>query len=355
MRQCILGILLWVLWLATLTTASASKDRFKQWKNPFPVDQKQSSALLDSLTLDDALKLVAERNPALAALKYKVDAAQGQLKQAGLWPNPELEVEFEEVGWDAPWFSESEASALLSQEIELWGKRKNRKNLALSEIEATRSETAVAGFDIYAVTVERFYALAHAQKQVALAKEANLLAGAINESAKIRVEKGAALSTELLLAEVELERARLELAQSETELANVRDELASLWKSDGSEIVVVESDFDVAALLQISSLKLLVSGSRDVAALERKVGIVNAQLNLEKANGKPNLFLSGGYKRLEAEGSNTFVFGVGIPLPFFNRNQGNISILRARSEALKFAQEQALVNARAGFKLSSGV
>lgn len=340
-----------VLLTATLVSTGIAGDveTTTQWEDPF-VSKVGTTISSDSLTLETVLGLVAKANPTLKAGQKQIEASLGSLTQAGLRPNPEVEAEFEEVGWDASGLNESEISVLLSQEIELWGKRKNRKNLALTEIEATKLETAVAGFDIYAATVERFYTLAYAQRQVALAGEAKRLAAAITESIRIRIEKGAALSSELLLGQLELERARLELAQSERELANTKDELASLWKGDGSNLVVVESDLSAATLPNTRGLESLISGSRDVAALDREAEKVDAQLNLEKADGKPSLFLSGGYRRIEADGSNTFLFGVGMPLPFFNRNQGTVSSLRAQSEAIKFMQEEALVNAETAFQ-----
>ena len=256
----------------------------------------------------------------------------------------------EEAGLDAPGFRESELTALLSQEIELWGKRGHRRNVAQRELEAVEWETVLESYEIYAATAERFVALGHAQKQTDHALEATQLAAAITESARKRVENGAAMASELLLAELELERARLELAQAESELANARDELASLWKGEGQHLVVAQSDLDPAIVSDLDGLQALVDGSGEVLAMEKEAGLVNAQLNREKAEGKPNLSVGGGYRRSAVDGSNTLVFGIGLPMPLFNRNQGTVSALVAQAEVTRLGLEQALLNARTKFK-----
>ncbi|MFQ6009163.1 MAG: hypothetical protein ACE5K8_09470, partial [Candidatus Zixiibacteriota bacterium] len=80
--------------------------------------------------------------------------------------------------------------------------------------------------------------------------------------------------------------------------------------------------------------------SREVVKWKLEETGIKALLNLEKTNRPPSPTLSGGYRRLEGEGISTLLVGLAIPIPLFNRNQGNISSLRWQSEAVKSAQEQ---------------
>src|SRR5262249_6492900 len=50
------------------------------------------------LTLQRLLDLAAENNPELAVARARTDAAQGQLIQAGLYPNPVVTPGVEELG-----------------------------------------------------------------------------------------------------------------------------------------------------------------------------------------------------------------------------------------------------------------
>jgi cobalt-zinc-cadmium efflux system outer membrane protein len=323
-----------------------------QWQDPFRSAPEQSDSSPDSLTLVRVLSLVAEANPTLKAGLKQIEAAEGLLTQAGLWSNPELEVEMEEVGWDAPGLQESEITVMLSQEIELWGNRKNRRQVAQRELEAIQLETQIAAHDIYATTAERYFTLSHTQSGVVLAQDAVDLAADIAESARMRVNMGAAMQSELLLGQLEMATAELQLAEAISEMHIARTELASLWQSEASDIVVAETDIDLAVVAQVDDLQSLLEGSREVRSLEAEAALTDAELDLERSGAKPNLSISGGYKRIEADGSNSFVFGVGLPLPFLNRNQGSIRSLEARKGALRLSRQQALVTARAKFETS---
>jgi cobalt-zinc-cadmium efflux system outer membrane protein len=323
-----------------------------QRRDPFPSTRELATSLYDSLTLRQVLGLVADVNPSLKAGLMQIEAAEGLLIQAGLRPNPELEVEFEEVGWDAPGLKESEITVLLSQELELWGKRKNRRLVSQRELESTRLDASAAAFDVYATTVRRYFTLAHAQEKVALAHDATDWAEAITATARTRVEMGAAMSSELLLGQLLMETTRLQLADAMTNLNNARTELVSLWKAEVSDIAVTGHDLDFRVISKLADLQPLVDSSWEIRFLDAEAAVTDAQIRLQRSRARPNLSISGGYKRLEVDGSNTFVFGVGLPLPFMNRNQGNVASLRARTEAIRFSRQQALLTAKSGFEVT---
>lgn len=340
------SILLCITLLAT-SSAGQSLDIGNQWKDPFPSTTDTSTFISDSLTLDMALQLVAQFNLSLQASQKQRESALGLVRQADLRPNPELELEAEDVGGDLMGLRESEMVIQLSQELEVWGQRKARRKVALGEAEKLKLETKVNDFDIYAETKLRFHALLHAQKKLELAEQAAQLALEVAESARIRVEKGAGLSSEHLLAKLGFDRARMEVALAETEVKNAQRNLAAIWRGEGNDLKVVDSDPKPAALPDLTILKSYLKESRKVIMWTLEEASITAQLNLEKANGLPSPTLSGGYKRSEADQTNTFLVGFAIPLPLFDRNQGNINSLRAQLEAVKSWRDQALVNTEA--------
>lgn len=323
-----------------------------QWQDPFQSTGLVMIAQSDSLSLSQVLGMVGKSNPSLRAGLKRIEAAKGLLTQAGLWSNPELEIELEEVGWDAPGFRESEMTVMISQELELWGTRKNRKQVAQRELEAVNLESKIGAFDIYTTTKERYSILSHAQRRVTLAQDAVDLATDIAESARIRVNMGASMKSELLLGQLEIETAALELVEAISELEIAKTELTSLWQGEASDIVVAETNFDSSVVTKIEAAQLLLKGSREVRSLEAEEARTEAELDLERSEAKPSFSLSGGYKRIKADGSNSFVFGVGFPLPFLNRNQGSIRSLEARRDALRLYREQALLTARTEFESS---
>ena len=61
----------------------------------------------------------------------------------------------------------------------------------------------------------------------------------------------------------------------------------------------------------------------DLAAAQREVHRAETQTRLQRALRTPNLTVGGGYRR--DFGANAVVFGVTIPLPLSNRNQGGVA------------------------------
>ncbi len=308
------------------------------WESPFDTTVTDEKRLDSVLTLDDALQLVAAENPTLRALVFQKQAALGQLEQAGLWPNPEFSTEIEEVGWDAPGLKESEITVTLSQELELFGKRSARKQVARAEIDATSLRTKLSAFDLYLETKRRFYFLAYTQKQLDLSLTSVELAKSIVENITYRIGKGAALESELLLAKLEAQQTQLQLEESRQEVAAAQVSLAALWRGTTSDITVsINSEPQLSSVLdKIASLSTKVDSTRNVLQLYRQSEILRAEHSLAAAQARPSLIVSGGYKRIEANNSNSFVLGVSLPLPFFNRNQGSIQSIKARLRSLDY-------------------
>lgn len=342
----LIGISLSVL-LAPETDAQGAP--IVQWENPFINISSAPSVSSDSLTLSDILRLVANANPLLQAGQRRIKAAEGMVAQAGLRPNPEFKIEAEEVGGSASGFKESEINIILSQEFELWGKRGARKRLAKSEAEIVRLSVMFAVYDVYASAVGRFFEVVHSQERVKLSLEASQNARSIVETAQVRVERGAALRSEFLLGELEFERAQLNLAQAESDLESARERLSSLWEKPFSSFSVQHPQAEMETLADVKRLRSLIAESREIRALDREEQTTKARADLERSNGKPSLTLSGGVKRLESDNANSFIIGAGLPLPFFNRNQGSTASLKASLEALKLQRKQALTDTETEF------
>ncbi len=317
-----------------------------QWDNPFRSQAEVPEIVFDSLTPDMALQLVGRANRSLLAGQKSVDAASSAVEQSGLRPNPELELESENMGGSLNGFRETEITVLLSQELELWGQRGARRNAANRDRDFAIWQAKAAASDVCAETRIKFYELVYAQNKVELAVDAAELASEVTDAARIRMEKGAAPSSELLLSEMELESARLELAEAETEIENARLHLAAMWNGNETMIAAVDDDLP-GNLPPVDILIPFIEKSRPVIVWSLEKERLEALLGLERANGKPNLTLSGGVKRSEADKANSFVAGISLPIPVFDRNQGNVRALTARLEEVTYEWEQSTSEAEA--------
>ncbi len=315
-----------------------------------------SSASNDSVfSLDDAFQLVASANPALKSFEYQLIAAESNLKQAGLWANPELGVEFDEVGWDSPGFKESEFSISLAQEFEFFGQRSARKNIAQAQIDDAELQVKLLTFDLYLETKRRYYALAHAQQSVRLSHKSVELAREIVENTNYRLERGAALQSEFLLAQLEEQRALLALDQAMMDVDAAEAILVSMWKGKVSGLKVTtgaESDF-INLFDRITLLSNGTDSTRDIIQKRSELEILRAEKAMSIAEARPAVTLSGGFKRLEVNNSKSFIFGVSLPIPLFNRNQGTLKSLDAQLRSMEYDLEQSRTETISNIKFHS--
>ena len=92
------------------------------------------------LTLSQLLELGRSRNPEWAAALAGPRAAEGDLLQAGMIPNPVVSVSADyELPFQMERFHMENAGLAVSQELELGGKRRARIAFATARLEAARS------------------------------------------------------------------------------------------------------------------------------------------------------------------------------------------------------------------------
>jgi cobalt-zinc-cadmium efflux system outer membrane protein len=92
-----------------------------------------SPAKAAPVNVDEFVKLAIQRNPRLGKATFAIDATQGKYIQAGLYPNPQLAVQGDELGdvtgpggiWSAPH---------LSQEIVTGKKLRLSQAIAATEV-----------------------------------------------------------------------------------------------------------------------------------------------------------------------------------------------------------------------------
>ncbi len=319
------------------------------WQTPFDSGSPADPSTDSILSLNDVLGLVAAQNPTLKSLDFDREAARSRLVQAGLWSNPELGAEIEEVGWDAPGLKESEITVSLAQEFELFGQRGARRQLARAEIDAVELETRLAAYELYLQTKQRYYTLAHAQEHLALSRTSAELAGDVVENIKFRIEKGAALQSEMLLAQLEQQRGELRLQEARQKKTVAGLALQALWNDATSDLTVLTGPEPESTdiLEQVAMLEDRLDSTGAILSLHRQAAILRAEQSLTAAEARPTVTLSGGYKHNRADKSNSLLFGVSLPLPFFNRNQGDRGALEARVHSLAYRIDRERLNAAA--------
>jgi len=129
-----------------------------------------------------------------------------------------------------------------------------------------------------------------------------------------------------------------------------RKQLASTWAEQKPKFESVAGKLDsLTPLPSIDQLINLISQNPDIARWALEIDKGKASLELEKAKAISDITLSGGMKRFNETDDNAIVFGISIPLPISDRNQGGK--LEAAYRLARVREEQRAAQTRTQMEL----
>jgi cobalt-zinc-cadmium efflux system outer membrane protein len=296
------------------------------------------------ISLDEAVQMAIQHNHVQIAARNTIEQAQAEEITANLRPNPALTVDWEYLPFFTPssftldyLHDSSEADFGVSYLFERGHKRQRRLQAAKDITAVTRSQVADNERQLTFQVATLFVAAQLAESTLELAQtdlksfqqtvdigEHEYKVGGISENDYLKIQ------LQLLQYQGDLEQA---LVGREQSLSDLRQLL-------GYESVT--ADYDVEASFNYQSLKLgledlqlkALQDRPDLRAAQQGVTAAGSQYALEKANGKQDV--TGAFTYSHVNSINTGTVLVSVPLPFFNRNQGEIERTRL---AITQAQE----------------
>ena len=294
-----------------------------------------------ALSLHEAIAAALD-SPNAQIANGQVDVAHGQLRQAGLGPNPRLFLQSEDL---RPWADDfsfpnsTEDYGYLSQTFEIDGKRRKRVALAnaylhQSEAERTLRIRQIAG----SVAAAYWYAVSSEHVADLLQRDLAAVDDMVRYS-KERVDAGATRGVDLIRIQIERDRIFLSLqaARRDTELSRI--DLSKQIGRPLSKGTRLTDDITMTAQLPAIDLATALAQRADIAVARDQLTAAEADLKLQHANAVPDPDLLGGYKR--NIGVDTFYASMQIQLPFRNRNQGEIERAEAQVHVARAALQQA--------------
>ncbi|MFJ3044808.1 TolC family protein [Herbaspirillum chlorophenolicum] len=307
-------------------------------------------AVNPSLTLADAQRLAHDNNPTLSAARHELAATDGALQQAGAWPNPTFSMELEDTKK-----ATRTTTYTLSQTLELGGKRGARVAAARLGQDAARSQLVAREAGLRADVAQAWFEVLHSRQRLALALQSADLAERMSDTTGRRVQAGKLSPVEQTRSRVAASSARLEVNQAESDARISGHKLATLLGRTSPCVGEAQGDGAVLPPLpQIADVVRLAAAAPSVRLAGIEVDRNKALADIESSKRIPDLTVSLGNKRDEEAARNMTVIGVSLPLPLFDRNQGNLLEAlrrtdRARDE-LVAAELQAQSTAAEGYE-----
>jgi cobalt-zinc-cadmium efflux system outer membrane protein len=288
-----------------------------------------------TLTVSDLEQQAIQNNPTLRQTAARVEAARGRSLQAGLYPNPTVGYEGDRIG--AAGTAGEMQGLFIDQTIVTGGKlRLNRAKFAQEASQAEAQALAQQYRVLNGVRV-RFYQLLAMQRQIEVQSDLLRVAEDAVKTTEELINVGAANKADLLQARIEARQERVALTNARTQYAAAWQQLAAFIGNSCLPMARLQGDLEAASTVPEFDAALchLLEASPEVLIARAEVARNQIALKREQVEPIPNLQLrlSNGYD-FETRNNVTSV-GVGVRLPIFDKNQGNIHSAQAQ---LAYAQ-----------------
>jgi cobalt-zinc-cadmium efflux system outer membrane protein len=304
------------------------------------------------INLAEAQDRAMRSNPELAAAAAAVRAADGAWRQARAFPNPDFSIDYDGFGGKIPEQTEAQTLYALEQLVEIGGKRGARSRERELARTVSQGDAEVRRRDVLAEVKRRFVGVLGLQERGKILEGALRTAETVQRTVHELVVAGEVSPIEELKVESDASLARIDLRAAASGLAVARQKLAEMWGRRVPDFGDAAGELDMPTTLPSrGDLEQRMASLPDFARGEADVSRLEAALESEKKKRIPDLTLNAGVQQYRAYGDHSYVAGVKIPFPLFDRNAGSVAEASSRLEQGRY--ERAAAEARIVGALSS--
>jgi outer membrane protein, heavy metal efflux system len=295
-----------------------------------------------TITLEELQQMALQNNPTFAQSAANIQAAEGRKKQSGLYPNPTVGYQGEQIRGGS--FHGGEQGFFVQQDIVLGGKLGLNRKIFDQELKQAETEGEEQKLRVVTnVRMSYVQALA-AQQTLELRQNLSKLADDAVETSHQLANVGQADAPDVLESEVEAQQAQLAVTMAEQNQQRVWKALAAVVGNPRLPLMKLEGKLEDTPPVNADELvEKIFNESPAVRIAELGVKRAEAALARAKREPIPDLQLRGGMQQNgellsapngKAVGLQGFA-NVGVRIPLFDRNQGNIATAKADAERAK--------------------
>ena len=282
-----------------------------------------SASNVKSLTLADVERLALENNPVITEATSHIEAAEGQRIQAGLYPNPQVGYHATEIGNLG---TSGSQGGFVSQRVITGGKRRLDLAIANQELDEAFQFYEAQKTRVLNDGRIRFYDALVARRRVELTLELVSIADELVGYSQKLIDARQVSENDLLQAEIEAESSKILLDNASNEDLESWRRLAAAIGISEMEAAPLEGNLEegtpnyrwdeVVSQLSEQSPELNAAWIR----------VERARYVLERAGREkiPNIDLFASVRHNNITNDEVANVQLGIPLPIFDANQGNI-------------------------------
>ena len=283
------------------------------------------------VSLGELQQIALQNSPALRVAAADVREACGLAVQAGLYPNPIVGYEGDSLGTAR---TAGYNGLMVTQEFVTAGKLDLAQTAAMMKVRAAEQQLRKARIALASDVRRGYFAVLIAQERVKYARAIAHLADEVYAAQVDLVAAGEAAAYEPL-------QLRVFAAQARNDIVKAENDLSAAWRSlaatlgmpqmayrppiGSAEMPPPGIDYDQAS-------GILLSRHSDLAAAQALITRACYNVRLQEAMPIPNLTVYTALQHDDTTTLNDFAANVqvGLPLPIFDRNQGNIAAAHAQ-------------------------
>lgn len=293
-----------------------------------------------TLTIKQAEELFFKNNFMLLAQQYNIGKADAAIIQSKVYPNPEVTADMIAYqGQDNAYFPTGKTgnfAAGLEQLIILGGKR--HKEIEMAKLDKKIAETELTDLtrNLQLQIWESFYTLHHQQKVIEKYNKLLDKLQSLITSYEVQVAKNnIALKDLVRLKSVYVKINNDKSEESEVLIEEQQKLNILLGITSSTQTIYSVSDANLYAGKPLFYDKLMNESLENRPDMNQaKLEIESAKLNvsLQKRMAIPDVTLRAGFNQKGDAFMNQYNVGIGIPLPVFDRNRGNIQVAKVNEE-----------------------
>lgn len=273
------------------------------------------------LTLDAALQFALQANPSIAVAEREREAIDAGRLQAAVRPNPSISTSIQDTRSDT-----RQVFLQLNQEIELGNKREARIEAADAFYNKANAELDSKKAEIHANVVNAFYELLAAQERLKLSKSSLELANLALDAAAKRVKAGKSSPVEETKSKIAESSAKIALNQAASQLNSARKRLSALWGNAYPVFESAQGDVEnIPSVTNFADLSASLENAPAINLAKLEISARDGMTKIARSKSTPNITISAGVlNNQELGGLNQALLGLSVPIPVFDRNQGNL-------------------------------
>ena len=298
------------------------------------------------LRLEDLERMALARNPTLSQAQASIRAADGRQMQAGLYPNPLVGYQLEDQNTQTP--NQNKNFFWFQVPIVTAGKLQKSRDLAASDSQRAAVTAEAQRLRVLTTVRMLYYEALGAARLVEERQEmAKLTREAVGVSGQL-YNVGQADRPDVLEVEIQAQRAEIELSKAQSQQQRVWRMLAAVVGEPTLPMTKLDGDLtsNPPRLDGDAVLARVLRDSPEIRQAQVNVERARAALERVRAERIPNLFVRTrlGYNSEQntpgkAVGFETGI-EIGVPLPLFDRQQGNLATAQADLEHAQAEQRR---------------